>query len=65
VVNEGDYGEGPGTLSSTENALLTVMCYWECTGSLAVPRNLVYIFDNQSLWSRLRGGEYRRVRQGT
>jgi hypothetical protein len=48
VVNAGEYGEGPGTLSNTENALLTVMCYWECIGSLAVPGNLVDIFENQS-----------------
>jgi hypothetical protein len=49
VVNADKYGEGPGTLSNTENELLTVICYWECTGSLTVPGNLVYIFDNQSL----------------
>jgi hypothetical protein len=48
VVNTGKYSEGTGTLSNTENELLTVMCYWECTGSLAVPRNLVHFFDNQS-----------------
>jgi hypothetical protein len=47
-VNAGVYGEGPGTLSNTENALMSAMCYWECTGILTVPRNLVDIFDNQS-----------------
>jgi hypothetical protein len=48
VVNAGEYGEGPGTLSNTENALLNVMCYWKCTGILTAPGNLVDIFDNQS-----------------
>jgi hypothetical protein len=45
VVNAGLYGEGPGTLSNIENALLSEIFYWECTGSIAVPRNIVDIFD--------------------